>query len=126
MLFWQDLQKETIFVTPYLLSVKDLFQIKLTFVISNTDISKSLLISKNTFTMHLPFFFTFQLRIYLKLLVSLSKFSDTRKFTLRYQAFEMNFDFETVGNECNLLIEKHLIPLKKDAPTPMKWETYSS
>ena len=30
----------------------------------------------------------------LKLLVPQSKFSGTRKFTLRYQLFEMNFDFE--------------------------------
>ena len=30
----------------------------------------------------------------LKLLVSQSKFSGTRKFTLRYQYFGMNFDFE--------------------------------
>ena len=30
----------------------------------------------------------------LKLLVSQSKFSGTRKLTLRYQSFKINFDFE--------------------------------
>ena len=31
---------------------------------------------------------------YLKLLISQSKFSGTRKFTLRYQYLEMNFNFD--------------------------------
>ena len=36
----------------------------------------------------------------LKLLVFKSKFSGTRKFTLRYQYFRMNFDFEILRVDC--------------------------
>ena len=38
---------------------------------------------------------------YLKLLISQSKFSGTRKFTLRYQQFEIGFDSEVSRIDCN-------------------------
>ena len=52
-------------------------------------------------------YFIFSLHIsscHLKLLVFESKFSGSRKFTLRYQQFEMNFDFETSTVACKLLL----------------------
>ena len=58
--------------------------VQFTSVISNSGILKCPVISKNIFWTHLLFSLTFQ-PCYLKLLVSQSKFSETRKFTLRYQ-----------------------------------------
>ena len=40
----------------------------------------------------------------LKLLISQSKFSGTRKFTLRYQQFRLNFEILTV-EACNVRVE---------------------
>ena len=52
--------------------------------ISNTDISKYRLISKNIEWTRFLLLINFNSG-YLKLLISQSKFSGTRKFTLRYQ-----------------------------------------
>ena len=48
----------------------------------------------------------YQSQVHLKLLISQSKFSGTRKFTLRYQQFGMNLDFDisTVNRTCNFKI----------------------
>ena len=49
---------------------------------------------------------TFSLILSQKLLLSQSKFSETRKFSLRYQYFSMNFDFEiSRADLCDLLLE---------------------
>ena len=63
--------------------------------ISITDISKYPLISENIVWTNFLFFLHFN-SFHLKLLVSQSKFSGTRKFTLRYQYFELNSDFEVL------------------------------
>ena len=49
---------------------------------------------------HFPIFVHILNDVISKLLVSPSKFSGTRKFTLRYQKFELNFDFEISRAEC--------------------------
>ena len=48
---------------------------------------------------------------YLKLMISESKFSGTRKFTSRYYEFGMTFDFEITRLDCNLL--RYLKHVKK-------------
>ena len=55
------------------------------------------------FYIHFNFF-------YLKLLISQNKFSGTRKLTLRYQKFSMNFDFEILRFNyiCKISITKCL------------------
>ena len=58
--------------------------IQSTLVISNTGISKYSLLSKNTVYTDFLFYIHFNF-CYLKLLISQSKFSGSRKFTLRYQ-----------------------------------------
>ena len=72
---------------------------------SNTDISKYPLISKNIVQTELQFYLHFN-SCYLKLLLSQSKFSAIRKFTLRYQWFGKNFNFEItrVGSIRNYFI----------------------
>ena len=67
------------------------FEIQSTLGISNTDISKYRFISDNIIWMYFLLLFSFQLLLS-QLLISQSKFSGTRKFTLRFQKFGMNFD----------------------------------
>ena len=69
------------------------FSIQLTLVISNSDISKYPLISKNI-SEHIPVFLHITTPVISNTRVSQSKFSGTRKFTSRYQEFETNFDYE--------------------------------
>ena len=42
-------------------------------------------------------------KLYLKLLISQSRFPGTRKFVLRWQEFWMTFDFEISGVECTCM-----------------------
>ena len=66
--------------------------IQLTLFISNIYLSKYLSRHiKNKVWINFPFCV---LTVHPKLLIFQSKFSGTRKFTLKYQDFEMNFDFE--------------------------------
>ena len=64
---------------------------------SNTDISKYSRVSKDILQTHLLSYFN---SLYLKLLVSQSKLSWTRKGTWKYQLSEMNFDFEISRVDC--------------------------
>ena len=69
---------------------------KVTLLISNNVISKypEALVSKNNYTVVWSYFlFSHFNSGYVKLLVSQGIFSQTRKFTLRYQYFAMKFDF---------------------------------
>ena len=66
------------------LGVPILKHIRVSLSISYTDFPKYPLSSKEICGSHFLFFFSFNLG-YLKLLVPQTKFSATRKFTLRYQ-----------------------------------------
>ena len=78
------------------------FEIQSTLGSSNTDISKYRFISDNIIWMYFLLLFSFQLLLP-QLLISQSKFSGTRKFTLRFQKFGMNFDFEISRADCTVL-----------------------
>ena len=65
----------------------------------NTDISNHLRYQIIYFG-HSPDFYVHSNSCYLKILISQSKFSGTRKFTLRYQYFEMIIDFEISRADC--------------------------
>ena len=66
---------------------------------STMDISNILLYQRRH---NLYCWFYFNL-FHLKVLIPPSKFSGTRKFTLRYQWFEMNFEFEVSYRELNIV-----------------------
>ena len=68
---------------------------------SNTDILKYHPILKIQFRLFSYFHLHFK-SSHLKLLISQSKFSGTRKFILKYQQSGMNFDFEISRVDCNL------------------------
>ena len=69
--------------------------------ISNSVISKYLLISKNIGLTNVLFYLHFNSST-LKLLIFQRKFSRIRKFTFRYEQFGMNFDFEISRVDCML------------------------
>ena len=74
------------------------YEILFTLIISNTEISKYFLISKI-----FPIFFSFQIQLFQTTSIS-EKFSgpfETRKFTLRYQKFELYFNFEISRVDCS-------------------------
>ena len=71
--------------------------------ISNTDISNHS-ISQRIYFGHIFYLHVFTSQsFYLKLLISQSKFSGIRKFTLTYQWFRMNFEISRV--ECNIVFK---------------------
>ena len=85
-------------------------------VISQTVISQTVMsqivISQSTllYQRHMSYFIFI---LAFKLLISQSKFSGTRKFTLKYQLFGINFDFEISIVDCSLF--KRRSHLKKDS-----------
>ena len=82
---------------------------------SNTDISKYYIkeYSLDTFpNFHLNFNFC-----YLKLMICQSKFSGTRKFTLRYQYFGMNFCSEIPRDDYMLSLKLRAINCADTAQT---------
>ena len=81
---------------------------------SNTDISKNLLIRTSySYFEHFSILFTSELLLS-QLLISQSKFSGARKFTLRYRYFGTNSDFEISRVNCLCFMTPSFEPFAKN------------